>query len=164
MKRCGMILIFVLIALTTNAQNRIELELGTVIVYLGQPQSEVIENLKHAGYRTGYVPEASRGSQFAFIDGDKYVYHVFFKNGLLFRATRSWDNGEDQLRNVMSALQSILGSGLSSNCEIVHHREVHPDTDMDFVFITCGGKTVKLGLGTIEGVKNFHGITEEIGQ
>jgi len=159
-----MILIFVLIALTTNAQNRIKLELGTVIVYLGQPQSEVIENLTHAGYKTSYVPEASRGSDFAFINGDKYIYHVYFKNGLLFRATRSWDDGDDQLRNVMGALQSILGPGLSSNCGIVHHREVHPDTDMDFISITCGWKTVKLELGTIEGIKNFHGITEEIGQ
>ncbi len=129
--------------------NRISLDLGSVTVWLGMPQSDVLLQLQSAGYEV-----TGKGDSRTVLVGDLPEL-IGFKNGKLEYATREWYTaGQDEIEVVIRALTDLASHG-GSSCSIAPGRMNTPDGSADEIFVVCGerslmfvkGKTIVKGAG-----------------
>jgi len=132
-----------------SQQARISLDLGSVTVWLGMPQTDALLKLQSAGYRVfgeGETRTVSIGDSPAMLG---------FKNGKLKYATREWyTSGQDEMEVVIRALTDLASYG-RKDCSIVPDHMNNPDGSSDIIFVVCGerslmfvkGKAVVKGAG-----------------
>jgi len=127
-------------------RSRVAIELGSVTVWLGMPQTDVLLQFQSAGYKLlGDNSTARRDFQ----DGN-HVYSVWFKNGKVACADREWySTGGDEMGAVLGALAAIASHGASS-CSIIHDPINEPGNSADRILIQCGQRSVVLVKGKIE--------------
>jgi hypothetical protein len=129
---------------------RISLNLGSVTVWLGMPQSDVLLQLQSAGYKVfgeGETRTVSIGDSPAMLG---------FKNGKLKYATREWyTSGQDEMEVVIRALTDLASYG-GRDCSIVPDRMNNPDGSSDIIFVTCGERSLMF----VKGKAAFKGAGE----
>ncbi len=132
-----------------SQSNRISLDLGSVTVWLGMPQSDVLLQLQSAGYEV-----TGKGDSRTVLVGDSPEL-IGFKNGRLEYATREWyTTGQDEMEVVIRALTDLASHG-GTSCSIVPGRMNTPGGSADEIFVVCGerslmfvkGKAVVKGAG-----------------
>lgn len=115
---------------------RISLDLGSVTVWLGMPQSDILLQLQNAGYRVtgeGDTKTVSIGDSPAMLG---------FKNGRLKYATREWYiPGQDEMEVVIRALTDLASYG-GTSCSIVSDHWSNPEGLADEIFVVCGERSL----------------------
>jgi hypothetical protein len=147
-------------AQAASGQSKVSLEVGTVTVWLGMPQSQAILDLQKAGYKVfgqGDTRTVSIGNSPAMIG---------FKNGRLAYATREWYSpGEDEMVAVVNALTALASYSVAP-CSLNHQDMNNPDGTASIVFLNCGERSLMFTKGeaqTREGREAVIEVQERIG-
>jgi hypothetical protein len=146
----------------TGGDAKVSLELGSVTVWLGMPETEALSGFQRAGYKVLGMPSALT----KMIVNDKTAYSVGFKGGRLVYADREWpSSGSGELDAVLRAMAALASHGTTS-CSIIHAPISKPDGSLNRIFIDCGERSVLLAKGTFEasGENRFVTISERIGE
>jgi hypothetical protein len=125
--------------MTTYAQSaagnaKVSLNLGSVTVWLGMPQSEVLLQFQSAGYRV-----TGEGNTRTVAIGDSPAM-IGFQDGRLKYATMEWYTytpGQDEMDVVIRALTDLASHG-GAPCSIVPDRMNTPDGSANMIFVDCG--------------------------
>ena len=125
------------------AKSRISLQLGSVNVWLGMPESDALSEFKRAGYQ---VVNKSDASQVLVKDGSA-LYSVNFKGDSVVYADREWLlNQKNQISAVVGALGALVPRG-SQPCVVTNARVSNPSLQSDRIVIRCGPKAVLIMKG-----------------
>ena len=129
------------VVVTAQAQSaaghvKVSLDLGTVTVWLGMPQSDVLLQFQSAGYRV-----TGEGDTRTVSIGDSPAM-IGFQNGRLKYATREWYTpGQDEMDVVIRALTDLASHG-GTFCSIVPDRMNTPGGSRDTIFVRCGERSL----------------------
>lgn len=133
-----------------SQSNRVSLDLGSVTVWLGMPQSDVLLQFQSAGYEV-----TGKGETRTVSIGDSPAM-LGFTNGRLKYATREWyASGQDEMEVVIKALTDLASYG-GRGCSIVPDRMNNPDGSSDIIFVTCGERSLMF----VKGKAAFKGAGE----
>lgn len=148
----------------TVSQSRIELELGSVTVWLGMPEASALQEFESASYRVRKNPP-SGASGYCFVLIGSTEDAVFFREGRLAFAERDWNSGKTAIASVVGALVSLMNHGAQS-CGFTHYPMPFkfgapqslrkPGVEgSDWVVIDCDHRSVRL----MEGMDKMNGKT-----
>ncbi len=143
----AMLLLTGLAASNAQTNPRVELELGSVTVWLGMSKALAEKQLTEAGYR---VVEGAGTDWMIWEDGTEKGrwYSVQFRAGKLSYADRQWWlKGQDPFEAVLAAL-SALSEKARIPCFIMNVPLNKPDQQGDRIVIQCGQRSVLLMLAS----------------
>jgi hypothetical protein len=127
----------------STPHERISLELGSVIVYLGMPEADLLKRCADAGLK---VTNTGVG-EFAIVEqrsgANKAVYMATTRGGRVVWAMRSWSYANMEPHEVvMKAL--IAFSKYGQNCAVTSSPQTNPESSSERIFISCGHRTLRL--------------------
>jgi hypothetical protein len=141
---------------------KLSIDLGSVTVWLGMPQTDALLQFQSAGVKVLGDGTAGRTN----IQDGSHVYSIWFKNGKVVCAEREWySSGRDEMDAVIGALSAVASHG-ESTCSIVHDTIGEPDHSGERILLDCGQRSVLLLKGKSDasnGMK-FVDVFERIGQ
>lgn len=144
----AMVLFVCLVASNTQATtSRVELELGSVTVWLGMPKALAEKQLTEAGYRLRSGAGTDSMTWQAGSDNEGRYYTLEFGEGKLSYADREWwKKGENPFEAVLAAL-GALAEKTTTPCFITRRPLNEPDLEVDRIVIDCGQRGALLMRG-----------------
>ena len=131
--------------LAQSSGDRVALDLGSVTVWLGMPQQEVLSKFEAAGYRVQPVNETTM-----VLNGER-VYDVKFTAGRLSYADRDWIGRDVKAFDAVIGALGALAQYGGSPCRVSHDPIAEPGHSADRIFISCGKRSVLIIKGKLEG-------------
>lgn len=123
---------------SATARSKVSLQLGSVTVWVGMPQSDALSAFRRAGYE---VANKSDANQILIKDGTA-LYSVNFKDAAVVYADREWLlSRKNEINAVMGALGAIAPRG-SEPCIVRHAPVNNPSLQSDRIFVKCGQRSV----------------------
>src|SRR5260370_10284238 len=136
---------------------RPQLDIGAITVSLGMNQDDAFQRLSGAGYK----PEKQDPETWLIKAGGTSA-QISFREGRLVYASREWLTGHTgELEAVTAALGSLSGGGPAS-CELSHHPFSAPSTNVQWTSLSCGERTLRVGVVRADG-DQVRAVTESIG-
>ena len=125
--------------------DKVALDLGTVTVWLGMPQQEVLSKFEAASYRVQPVTDTT-----VVLNGER-VYIVKFTAGRLSYADRDWMGKDAHSIDAVIGALGALAQYHGSPCELSHDPLAQPELSVDRIFISCGKRSVLIIKGKFQG-------------
>ncbi len=147
---------------------RVSVDLGSVTVWLGMPQTDALAQFRSAGYKVLGDGTTARTD----VQDGNHVYSIWFQGGRVICAEREWySSGRDEMDAVLGALAAMASHGARS-CSVMHDTIDEPEQSAARVLIECGQRSVLLMKGKIDVTKELDpsermklvNVFERIGQ
>jgi len=129
---------------------------GTICLHLGMPQSEALSALS-AEYDVKKVSEDKDDTGYILTnkkDNSHVVMNLSAADGKLKYISKDWSPAEDTAPAMMEAIYSLashLAAGQQVPCTMEARASKETDADVKGVFLTCGGKYIRMELITVKG-------------
>lgn len=122
---------------------KVFLQLGSVKVWLGMPESDALSALRRAGFQVAGKDEEGK----TILRDGPASYSVAFRDAALIYADREWLLSQrDEISAVLGALETIAPRG-STACTVNHDRVNKPAMQSDRIFVRCGTRSVLIMKG-----------------
>jgi hypothetical protein len=144
-------------AINRDGSEPAELEIGGITVRLGMGQEQTLSKFSGMSYKLEQPEPDNWVLSSGGIRGQ-----VIFRSGVLVFASRDWlTRSDEELESVSAALVSLTQRG-GPSCTLSSHPFSAPATNVQWVHISCGKRTLKLGVGRAQG-SPVRSLTESIG-
>lgn len=143
-----------------QTQMHVSLDIGKTSVWLGMPKADAAKKLKDAGYEV-----ENSGNDLLTHCCETEFHTLRFTNDRLSFADVEWyrQGKIDPIDATLAALSALSEKSQQGACSVTHDPVSKPEAQMNRIFITCGGRSVMIAQGLLQGHAILD-VSEQIGE